>query len=147
MNKVFGMFLLLIGSSLMGFNMDNNYIGNILIRMIACIFFFMAIKKFSNRVNPISELMPYRKGDHSILWVTDGESGINEMPSIFNSVGKVTMITNLISTNERYPQLKLEKCPVFVIFDKEGLVLKTYKKDEAIQYLEEKYEGDLFKKD
>lgn len=38
---------------------------------------------------------------------------------------------------EKYPKLELEQSPAYILFDKSGLVYKTYNYDELIQYLKE----------
>ncbi|MFY0758649.1 hypothetical protein AB1K32_07185 [Metabacillus dongyingensis] len=52
------------------------------------------------------------------------------------NVGPITNTSSFESLNEQYPKLELKKEPAFIIFDENGLVLKTYDYKEMIDYLQ-----------
>ncbi|QHE51593.1 hypothetical protein [Pontibacillus sp. HMF3514] len=55
-----------------------------------------------------------------------------------NDISNVNPIINTESheeLNNLYPKLKLKQTPAFVVFDKNGVVLKTYDYDELIDFL------------
>lgn len=139
MRKVYGIFLLLIGSLLMGVTGNENLIVFFLIRCIGGMCFFFAIRNLINRSNPISELMPDNQGEYSVLWLTDRDSDINDFKGIFNSASKVTIMRNMSSTNKKYRALDLEKGPLLIIFDNNGVVLRTPNISVALEFLENKY--------
>ncbi|MYL35661.1 hypothetical protein GLW08_16535 [Pontibacillus yanchengensis] len=85
------------------------------------------------------DLMPNKHGDYSVLWIKDNGGGYNEYPLVFNKVNKVTSIISLEEAKDEYPKLSLIKQPAFIIFNENGIVLKTYIKEEAIEFLEENY--------
>ncbi|MCT4480393.1 hypothetical protein N0U24_25090 [Peribacillus frigoritolerans] len=51
------------------------------------------------------------------------------MGPIINEVSYKTL-------NEQYPKLELKKEPAFIVFDENGLVLKTYDYEEMIDFLQ-----------
>ncbi|MFE4814673.1 hypothetical protein ACFQ9Y_26810 [Peribacillus simplex] len=53
-----------------------------------------------------------------------------------NNVGPVTNTSSYESMNEQYPKLELKKEPAFIVFDENGLVLKTYDYEEMIDFLQ-----------
>ncbi|MGP1909936.1 hypothetical protein ACTSEZ_17325 [Metabacillus sp. JX24] len=52
------------------------------------------------------------------------------------NVGPITNTSSFKSLNEQYPKLELKKEPAFIVFDENGLVLKTYDYEEMIDYLQ-----------
>ncbi|WP_342605165.1 hypothetical protein [Peribacillus sp. FSL E2-0159] len=52
------------------------------------------------------------------------------------NVGPVTNTSSYESLNEQYPKLELKKEPAFILFDENGLVLKTYDYEEMIDFLQ-----------
>jgi hypothetical protein len=51
-------------------------------------------------------------------------------------VGPITNEASYKSLNEQYPKLDLKKEPAFIVFDDNGLVLKTYDYEEMIDFLQ-----------
>ncbi|WP_201714626.1 hypothetical protein [Rossellomorea arthrocnemi] len=52
------------------------------------------------------------------------------------NVGPITNTSSFESLNEQYPKLDLKKEPAFIVFDENGLALKTYEYEEMIEYLQ-----------
>ncbi|MFE5430002.1 hypothetical protein [Peribacillus simplex] len=50
------------------------------------------------------------------------------------NVGPITNTSSYESLNEQYPKLELKKEPAFIVFDENGLVLKTYDYEEMIDF-------------
>ncbi|MCY9006166.1 hypothetical protein [Peribacillus frigoritolerans] len=51
-------------------------------------------------------------------------------------MGPITNEASYKSLNEQYPKLDLKKEPAFIVFDDNGLVLKTYDYEEMIDFLQ-----------
>ncbi|UYY98490.1 hypothetical protein OJ967_24410 [Peribacillus frigoritolerans] len=49
-------------------------------------------------------------------------------------MGPITNEASDKSLNEQYPKLELKKEPAFIVFDENGLVLKTYDYEEMIDF-------------
>ncbi|MBT2617730.1 MULTISPECIES: hypothetical protein [unclassified Bacillus (in: firmicutes)] len=56
--------------------------------------------------------------------------------SNITNVGPITNEASYKSLNEQYPKLELKKEPAFIVFDENGLVLKTYDYEEMIDFLQ-----------
>ncbi len=56
--------------------------------------------------------------------------------SNITNVGPITKEASYKSLNEQYPKLELKKEPAFIVFDENGLVLKTYDHEEMIVFLQ-----------
>ncbi|WP_430786708.1 hypothetical protein VBD025_14515 [Virgibacillus flavescens] len=52
-----------------------------------------------------------------------------------NNVNTIHGRSSVHSVNAEYPFLDLEKAPAFVLFNRQGIVYKTYKEKDVIQYL------------
>ncbi|CAK6478723.1 hypothetical protein ACPOM7_25525 [Peribacillus castrilensis] len=52
------------------------------------------------------------------------------------NVGPIRNEASYKSMNEQYPKLELQKEPAFIVFDENGLVLKTYDYKEMIDFLQ-----------
>ncbi|WP_181350030.1 hypothetical protein [Thalassobacillus sp. CUG 92003] len=51
---------------------------------------------------------------------------------------RITSIRNVeLEEAKKYEQLNIEKTPAYVLFDQDGLVLKTYDYDELINHLKD----------
>ncbi|WP_230178506.1 hypothetical protein [Peribacillus sp. Bi134] len=51
-------------------------------------------------------------------------------------MGPITNEVSYKSLNEQYPKLELKKEPVFIVFDENRLVLKTYDYEEMMDFLQ-----------
>ncbi|KOR80782.1 hypothetical protein AM232_21735 [Bacillus sp. FJAT-21352] len=56
--------------------------------------------------------------------------------SNITNVGPIRNEASYKSLNEQYPKLELKKEPAFIVFDENGLVLKTYDYEEMIDFLQ-----------
>jgi hypothetical protein len=96
--------------------------------------------------------MPEKKGEYSIFLMWCEEYGTHkdgwrliEVPEIFNhyKLMKKSIISDLDYANKRYPKLEIDKKPIFIIFDRKGIVFRTHDITEAVEFLEEKLPGDF----
>lgn len=82
-----------------------------------------------------SELLPGEDDNYSLQ--AAGKEVTFEMLRQ-NDISNVNPITNTESheqLNRLYPKLELGQTPAFVVFDKNGVALKTYDYDELINFL------------
>ncbi|WP_181347715.1 hypothetical protein [Thalassobacillus sp. CUG 92003] len=83
------------------------------------------------------DLMPPEDDVYSVYTVGDS---ISIEAAQEHNMDDVTLKnrSSLEGSNDQYPQLSLEKSPAYVIFDENGLVLKTYDFKEVATFFEDK---------
>ncbi|MCA0984016.1 hypothetical protein LCL89_08165 [Halobacillus yeomjeoni] len=85
------------------------------------------------RINP--ELLPDEDNKYSLQ--AAGKEVTREMlrQKDISNVNPITNTQSYEQLNGLYPKLELEQTPAFIVFDKNGLALKTYDYGELIDFL------------
>lgn len=93
-------------------------------------------------VQPVKPYHAYNKGFHSLLIVADDEQGIQKVTEeIYSESPNFLMSTNSLTKLEDvrnfYPELKIEKSPIYVLFDHEKEIFRSTSLEELKAYIRE----------